>query len=248
MGTRIQVTDEIEAYRAEPEGSQVRGGLVLIHEIWGLVPHIEDVADRFAAAGYLTVAPDLLSHIGMDAALGLELFADYTSADDAVRSAAQPRMREMTAPAQAPEYATWATGQLRACVDLLAADERVAGRIAALGFCFGGSYAFVIAANDRRVRAAVPFYGIAPDGIEKIAGRVLAVYGETDERVTATAEATEQRLTAAGVTVTTQVYPGVGHAFFNDTSPTTYDEPAAQDSWQRTLAFLDTCLTTGSEV
>lgn len=65
MGSRITVTDEIEAYRAEPDG-EARGGVVLIHEIWGLVPHIEDVADRFAAAGYLTIAPDLLSHIGMD--------------------------------------------------------------------------------------------------------------------------------------------------------------------------------------
>ncbi|MEJ7649623.1 MAG: dienelactone hydrolase family protein [Nakamurella sp.] len=247
MGTWITVGDEVEAYRAEPEGSRVRGGMVLIHEIWGLIPHIQDVADRFAAAGYLTIAPDLLSHIGVDRALGLELFADYTSSDDAVRSAAQPRMRAMTAPAQAPEYARWATDQLRSCIDLLAAEPTVGDRIAAVGFCFGGSYAFAIAAADARVRVTVPFYGVAPDDIEAITGRVLAIYGEPDERVASTGDATQRRLTAAGVDATTQVYSGVDHAFFNDTNTHTYDAAAASDAWQRTVAFLHEHLTPTTE-
>lgn len=237
MGTRTAVGEEIQAYRAEPQGT-VRGGVVLVHEIWGLVPHIEDVADRFAAAGYLTIAPDLLSHLGLEPAMGQQLFADYTSPDDAVRSAAQPRMREVMAPAQAPEFAAWATAQLRRCVDVLAADERVDGRIAVVGFCFGGTYAFALAAADDRVRAAVPFYGVAPDDIASITGAVLAIYGETDERVTSGAEQVGRTLSDAGVDATVQVYPGVGHAFFNDTNGQTHDAAAAADAWQRVQRFL----------
>src|SRR3954466_8176073 len=83
----------IPLYRADPEG-EPRGGVVVIHEVWGLVDHIKDVADRFAAEGYLTVAPDILSNVGLPPEVGAELQSLLFGGDDAARSEAQPRLRE----------------------------------------------------------------------------------------------------------------------------------------------------------
>src|SRR5688572_12396065 len=123
------------AYRAAPEGDP-RGGIILIHEIWGLVPHIIAVADRFAAEGYVVLAPDLLSDVGVTPEVGAELHAVMADPDEARRTAAQPRMREAMAPLRAPEFAGTAVGRLRKAVDVLAAEPGVDGRIAVVGFCF----------------------------------------------------------------------------------------------------------------
>src|SRR5688500_14305212 len=152
--------DGLGGYRAAPEGDP-RGGIILIHEIWGLVPHITGIADRFAAEGYVVLAPDLLSDVRVTPDVGSELHALMADPDEARRTAAQPRMREAMAPLRAPEFAATAVGKLRKAVDALAAEPGVEGRIAVVGFCFGGTYAFALAASDDRIRAAVPFYGTA---------------------------------------------------------------------------------------
>jgi carboxymethylenebutenolidase len=151
----------IAAYRAEPVG-ELRGALVLIHEIWGLVDHIEDVADRYAAEGYLVIAPDILSHGGVTPEVGQEL-ARLMAGTEEERAKAQPLMREKLAPVNVPEYAEWAVGALKSVVDYLVAQPDVDGRIGVLGFCFGGSYSFALAAADRRIRGAVSFYGFPPE-------------------------------------------------------------------------------------
>jgi carboxymethylenebutenolidase len=229
----------IPLYRADPEG-EPRGGVVVIHEVWGLVDHIKDVADRFAAEGYLTVAPDILSNVGLPPEVGAELQSLLFGGDDAARSEAQPRLREKLSVARSPEYAEWAVSVLTQVVDYLAAQGGVGERISAVGFCFGGSYVYALAADDTRVRAAVPFYGEAPATatLGDIEARVLAVYGETDERITGRLPELRQAMSAAGVDFTAVVYPGVGHAFFNDTNPARFDEEAAADAWRRTLDFL----------
>jgi carboxymethylenebutenolidase len=243
MGESITIDTtggRIPAYRADPEG-RVRGAVLLIHEVWGLVAHIRDVADRFAAEGYLTVAPDILSNAGVPPEVGAELQSLVFSADEAARVAAQPRMREALSVARSPDYAEWATGVLVQVVDYLDAQSGGHGRIAAVGFCFGGTYVYAVAAEDTRIRAAVPFYGTVPEEatLGDIRCPVLAFYGERDERLTSRVPEYEAAMTAAGVAYTPIVYPGVGHAFFNDTNPTTYSEDAAADAWRRTLDFLD---------
>ena len=247
MGRRIELEagDRFAAYVAEPASpAGVRGGVVVIHEIWGLVEHITSIADRFAAEGYVAVAPDLASHVGIDAHLGQELQQIMASHDEAVRSEGQPRLREATSPLHAPEFAEWAIPALRAAVDLLAEQPGVDGRIAVVGFCFGGSYAFALASADPRVRAAVPFYGAPPrtTDLASIAAPVLAFYGQQDERVLATLPRVTEGMRDAGVDFTAHVYPGVGHAFFNDTNARTYDAATADDAWRRTLRFLDEAL------
>jgi carboxymethylenebutenolidase len=241
VGQLIKLNNgEFSAYLAEPPET-VRGGLVLIHEIWGLVDHIKDVADRLAESGYVAVAPDLLTGIGISAEVGQQLLRLLTSNNAAERSRAQPMLREKLAPTHSPEFAQWAVAALRRTVDYLAERPDVENRIGVIGFCFGGSYSLALAAADSRIRVAVPFYGSPPDSTDvgKISCPVLAFYGDQDERLISSLPEVSKAMAEAGVDFTSQVYPNVGHAFFNDTSPLTYDEASAADAWKRTLQLLD---------
>jgi len=230
----------LDVYVARPAGEPI-GGLVLIHEIWGLVGHITDVADRFAAAGWLVAAPDILSHGGVAPALGEELFALMNSDDEEARAAAQPRMREALSGMRAPEYAAWAVSALRATVDWLAAQPGAGQRVAVTGFCFGGTYAFLLAAHDQRVRAVAPFYGTAPsaDRIADIAAPVLALYGQHDPALIDALPSVTEAMAHAGVDFEAVVYPESAHAFFNDTGRR-YNPADAADAWQRVTDFLRT--------
>jgi len=240
MGTMTEFPEhELSAYRADPEGDP-RGAVVVVQEIWGLTDHITDVADRFAAEGYVAVAPDLLAHVGLTAEVGSRIFALNNSASEQERLAAQPQLREATTPARQPEFAAWAVPALRAVVDALVGEPGIDGRVGVVGFCFGGTYAFALAAADDRVRAAVPFYGTFPEQADPatIACPVLALYGEDDHRITDGVPDLEARMGEAGVDFTARVYHGVGHAFFNDDAPSRYNAEVAADAWARTLAFL----------
>lgn len=234
---------DVTAYRADPPGP-ARGGLVVIHEIWGLVPHIRDVADRYAREGYLVLAPDLLSDAGITPEVGEHLDALRHEPDERARLDGQALLREKLAPTREPEFAEATTARLRTVVDALAAEPGVDGRIAVTGFCFGGTYSFALAAADPRIRAAIPFYGTAPDAaaIARIACPVLALYAEDDPRIIGTLPETRANMADAGVAFTEKIYPGVRHAFFNDTNASAYDAVAAGDAWARALAFLATHL------
>jgi carboxymethylenebutenolidase len=239
MGTMIDLPRHgLTAYRADPPG-EVRGGIVVIQEIWGLADHITDVADRFAEEGYIAIAPDLLGHIGLTPEVGAEL-QQLMSADEATRTAAQPRMRETLGGARSPEFAAWAVPALRAVVDLLVEQPEVDGSVGVVGFCFGGSYSFALALAEPRLRAAIAFYGDFPETGDPatIACPVLAFYGEEDHGITDGVPELEQRMADAGVDFTARLYHRVGHAFFNDTSPSRYNAEAAADAWQRSLDFL----------
>lgn len=241
----IEIPDsDLAAYRADPpgtaQGGPPRGALIVIHEIWGLVDHIRGVADRFAAEGYLVVAPDILSDAGVTPTVGQELHDLAMNPDEAARTSAQPLMREKLSASREPEYGAWAVAQLRKVVDYLAAQPGVGGRIGVTGFCFGGSYTFALAAAEPRIRAAAPFYGSPPETAELagIACPVHAFYGGTDERIMAGLPGVTSAMAAAGVDFQSTVYEGAAHAFFNDTNATTYDPDAAADAWSRVLAFL----------
>jgi carboxymethylenebutenolidase len=238
----LEADGPLEAYVAEPDGARPpKGGLVLIHEIWGLVDHIKDVAERFAREGYVVIAPDLLSRVGIQPSLGQELQEARFSADERVRSEAQPRLRDAMAPIQAPAFAAWALTALRGAVDRLQETPGVGNQVAVTGFCFGGTYSFALAAEDPRIRAAVPFYGAPPEVTEtdKITAPVLAFYGDLDERLMTSLPDVEQAMKRGGVRFTSHVYAGAGHAFFNDSNPHTYVPAAAADAWTRTIGFLD---------
>jgi carboxymethylenebutenolidase len=251
MGTRIQIETTggtIDAYRADPEGTP-RGAVLVISEIWGLVAHIEDVAERFAREGYLAIAPDILSSVGVTPELGAELTAAMSSSDDAVRAEVQPVLREKFTAASAPDYAAWAVEVLQQVTDYTDAQFDGEADIAVVGFCFGGTYAWELAAADTRIRLAVPFYGVAPSAttLADVSAPVLAFYGENDGRVTGTLPELSETLSGLGADFTSVVYPGAGHAFFNDTNPMTYDADSANDAWAKVLIALGERLPNRSE-
>lgn len=238
----LQTIDGVTVYRADP-ASEPKGALIVIHEIWGLVDHITSIADRFAAEGYLVFAPDLLSDAGVTPEVGLELFAMMNDPDEQRRTLNQPRLREAFAAPRAPEFAASAVAKLTSLVDALEAEPGIDGRIAVLGFCFGGSYSFALAQADSRVKAAIPFYGEAsPDAVASIHCPVLAFYGDQDARLIDALPAVEAAMTDAGVDFTAKIYPDAGHAFFNDTNPHAFVPSAAGDAWSRSLEFLESKL------
>ena len=219
----------------------MRGGLILIHEIWGLVGHTCDVADRFAREGYVVVAPDLLADQGVTEEGTAGLGEALAHPDPAVRDAAQPKLRALFAPVRDPGFAALTIERVRACFDHLYDDAEVAGRVGIVGFCFGGSYSFSLAVHEPRLSAAVPFYGhanLTDEELARIEAPVLAFYGQEDEGLVTALPELEGAMTKAGVDFTATVYPHAGHAFFNDTNRFAYRQGPAEDSWARTLDFL----------
>lgn len=230
---------DLQAYRADPQGP-AKGTVLVIHEIWGLAPHIMDVADRFAREGYVAVAPDLTGLAGLDAALMAEL--GEQRADPAAQSAAQPKIREATAPLKSPESAVRVKAGVSDAFHYLDSTPEGAGRTAAVGFCFGGSYVFALAVAEPLLRAAVPFYGHADYPVAElatIACPVLAFYGAQDTRLMQLLPELTEHMQQAGVDFRPTVFPGAGHAFFNDSNPAVYREEPARLAWSQTLEFLE---------
>ena len=203
---------------SEPEG-QPRGGVLVIHENKGLTDHIRSVAGRFAASGYAALAPDLLSREGGTAALG-----DPAKVTATLGTVAPARL----------------VADLRSALTEL--STRVEARkLGTVGFCFGGGLVWrLVDAGEPKLSAAVPFYGPLPDkpDFSRSGAAVLGIYAEADARVNAGRDAAATALTAAGLPHDLVTYPGVDHAFFNDTGPR-YNAEAAADAYQRVLNWFD---------
>jgi carboxymethylenebutenolidase len=200
-----------------------RGSVLVIHENRGLTDHIRTVAGRLAASGFSALAVDLLSPEG-----GTASFADSAEATAALNAAPMARhVANMKAGLSELE---------RRGPDL---------KLGAVGFCFGGAMVWnLLGAGEPRLRAAAPFYGPFPEGASLAGSRnaaVLAVYAGEDARVNATREAAEAALRTAGLTYEAQGYPGVGHAFFNDTGGR-YNAEAAAAAYQKLIGWFTTHL------
>jgi carboxymethylenebutenolidase len=228
------------AHLALPEGAGKYPALVLIEEIWGVDAHIKDVAERLAREGFIVLAPELLpedtlAKMTTDPQLKIDLF------NPEKREQVQPVLREAMAPMSQPDFAQGAIAKLRACVDYLVAHAQGNGKVGSIGFCFGGTYSLHLAINDPRLDACVVFYGMPPEPMDQVASiacPVLILTGEKDERIVAKLPEFEAAMKEHDQEYESTVYPGVGHAFFNDTNPRTYDENVARDAWSKTLSFL----------
>ena len=216
-----------EGYQAEPRAAKAPlGSVLVIHENRGLNAHTEDVARRLALAGYRAVAPDFISPAG------------GTPADQDAARAAIGKLDLAQSAADAV-----------ATLGLLKSLPGANGRAGAVGFCWGGGMVNRIAvAAGPGLHAGVPYYGPAPDPslAYRVEAAMLLHYAERDERVNATGLPWAEALKAAGKTVQSFVYPGVEHAFHNDTSAERYNEAAARLSWQRTVDFLAATVGPGS--
>ena len=239
MNTNIKIAGR-GVYHSYPDAGtngKKHPGLIVIEEIWGVNEHIRSVADRFAAEGYSVLSPELLPETFVSL-ITPELQRDLFNPEK--QHEVQPKVRDAMAPIHQAEYAAETITTLKACVDYLMEDEGVDGTVAVLGFCFGGTYAFHLAAHDERIRAAVPFYGQAPstEEVARIVCPVLAFYGDKDERLMESLPKLKEDMISTHKDFEAVVYEGVGHAFFNDTNVRAYDEKCANDAWEKTLRFL----------
>lgn len=233
--SEVTISGQTPAYLAEADGATT--AIIVTHEVWGLNDQIRSVADRLAAAGYLALAPDLLVGTGITDQMTPELIAEVFNPE--TRDAAQPKLRAAMAPIQSPEFGVATVERLKACFDYLVERPNIK-HVVAWGFCFGGSYSFSLACAEPKLAAAIVFYGHAPDEDElvKIACPVYGYYGETDTALVEALPELEATMKRLGKQFESKVYPGVGHAFFNDTNPVTYNQEVADDAWGRVLTIL----------
>ena len=206
-----------KGYLAKPAGGG-GPGVIVLQEWWGLVDHIQQVADRFAEQGFVALAPDLYqgkSTSRPDEAGRLMMALDIERAVRDVRGAIS--------------Y-------------LLERGGARPGKVAAIGFCMGGQLALATACADARVGAVADFYGVHPQAkldLARLQAPVLGIFAERDGFVTpAVARKLEADLQAAGKQTDFHIFPGVDHAFFNDSRPDVYNPAAASQAWQRTLQFF----------
>ena len=204
-----------EGYLALPPSGK-GPGVIIIQEWWGLVPHIKDVADRFAREGYVALAPDLYHG------------KTTTEPDEAGKLMMSLKMPE-------------AAKDMSGAYDYLKAHAACTGKIGSVGFCMGGGLSLVIATLNL-IDACVVYYGAivgAPPDLSKLSGPVLGHYADHDDWASPEkAREMEKQLHDLGKEATVHIYAGTEHAFFNDSRPEIYNKAAADLSWERTLAFF----------
>lgn len=209
----------IRGYLARPSNESPAPVILVCHENRGLTPHIQDVTRRFAKAGYVGLAVDLLSRQGGSAALGQENV---------------PGALGNISPDQFVEdfKSGWQYLQGQPVAD--------AARVGMTGFCFGGGVTWRVATQMPELLAAVPFYGPHPplEDVPSIQAAVLAIYGELDSRINSGIPAIEQAMLKNGKIYEKMIYQGADHAFHNDTGGR-YHPEAARDAWERTLAWFE---------
>lgn len=215
---------ETSGHLAVPDGGAKGPGVVVIQEWWGLDEHIKSIADRFAEAGFVALAPDL--YYG----------AVATEPDEARKLVMALR-----------ENWQEAMAIIQAAVDTVLTHEQTASAsVGVTGFCMGGGLTWHGAAKLKNIGAAVPFYGGGPEmsdeEVAQISVPVLAIFGELDQGVSPeVAKARAVQMDKAGVQHETIVYPDAHHAFFNDTRPI-YNAEAAADAWSKMTALFSDAL------
>jgi len=201
-------------------------GIVVIQEWWGLVPHIKDVCDRFAAEGFTALAVDIYHGSA----------ASNTEPDQAGKL-----MMELDVPRAGREMAAAARW-------LLQSGKATGECVGVVGFCMGGGLAQYVATLAPEVCATVVYYGVIPwenvkPDFSKLNGPVLGHWATNDDfNSVDKVQALEQTIRDAGKPVEFFYYDGTQHAFFNDTRPDVHDADASRQSWERSLAFFRTNL------
>ena len=211
----------VSGYLTRPKGDASLPAVVVIHQNRGLDDHIRDVARRLAKAGYVALAPDLLSRQG-----GTRSFPN----DEAV-TAAIGKLDEDSL-----------TKDLTGAINYLKGEKFVrANKIGVTGFCWGGGNALLITTRNKDLAAAVIYYGRNPKNLEdvkNINAAVLGNYGEKDTGITSQVPKLEEAMKQYGKSFEYKIYPGAPHAFNNDTNPERYNAEAAKEAWARTLDFF----------
>jgi len=209
---------EMKGYLVEPKDASGKlGAVIVIHENRGLNPHIRDVARRMALEGFIALAPDFLSPLG-----GTPENED--------------KAREMFSTLDRPATVANAEATLAYLTKLANSN----GKVAAIGFCWGGGLVNEFATKSPELKAGVAYYGAQPKAtdVPGIKAALMLHYAGLDERINAGIDAYKKALEENGKNFQIFVYDAVAHAFNNDTSAARYDKKAAELAWTRTVEFL----------
>jgi carboxymethylenebutenolidase len=219
---------EVNCSIAYPEVKDKATAVIVIHEIFGLTDWVRGVTDQLAEAGYIAIAPDLLSGSAPGGGGTAEL-----GGGDAVRRAIS---------SLPPDQITADLNAVAAYVSKLPACN---GKVAVAGFCWGGGQTFRFATNNKDIKAAFSFYGPMPDKDEdlaRISCPVYGFYGGTDARITASIPRATEQMKKAGKTYDPVTYEGAGHGFMrageDPGDKNTANKKARDDAWIRWKALL----------
>ncbi len=254
----------VSAYLSRPESAAgPLPAVIVIQEIWGVDEHIADLTERFAAAGYLALAPDLFSAGGGRPPMlsfervgrAKEFLNTLPPGEWGSIVGDEERRREALSALPDGEQVGETLGalfgglarnidayvsNLRAAVEFVRSHPASRGRaVASVGYCMGGALSGRLACEEPELAAAAIYYGQAASSeqVAQIRCPIRGFYGEEDERITSGVPEFESALSDAGVNHELRVYPDTGHAFFNDTRPS-YRPESARDAWGRTLQFF----------
>lgn len=206
----------VDVFIARPEGATRAPAIIVVQEWWGLNPHIEDIAQRFAHAGFIAAAPDLY---------------DGVVTKDAKEAA---NLMGALKTEKGLEDLQIVLGHLRSLKEVAS--------VGITGFCMGGTYALLLPCHDK-LEAAAPFYGDVPVDtsiIGRLSCPLLFIAGEKDQWINhEKTNRLESALKQYGKEGEVRVYQGADHAFFNDTRPEVYSRANAEDAWKRVIEFFN---------
>ncbi|HLH53460.1 MAG TPA: dienelactone hydrolase family protein [Verrucomicrobiae bacterium] len=218
---------DVNCFIAYPEVKEKATAVIVIHEIFGLTDWVRGVTDQLAEAGYIAIAPDLLSGAAPNGGGTAEL-----GGGDAVRKAISSLPKDQI------------TADLDAVAGYVKGLPACNGKLVVAGFCWGGGESFRYATHNKDLKAALVFYGIPPasdDEISRINCPVYGFYASNDARITSTVEKTSERMKKAGKTYEPVTYEGAGHGFMRagEAPDATADNKKARtESWARWRAIL----------
>ncbi len=213
---------EVNCFIAYPEVKDKATAVIVIHEIFGLSDWVRGVTDQLAEAGYIVIAPDLLSGSAPGGGGTAEL-----GSGDAVRKAISSLPPDQI------------TADLKAVADYVAKLPASNGKVAVGGFCWGGTQSFRFATNNKNIKAAFVFYGSGPEkeaDLARIACPVYGFYGGNDNRINAAIPKSTELMKQAGKTYEPMIYDGAGHGFMRagEAPDASADNKKAREAaWQR---------------
>jgi carboxymethylenebutenolidase len=217
----------VETFVVYPEAKDKRPVVLIIHEIFGMTDWVQDLADQVAAAGYIAVAPDLLSGMGPNGGRS-SAFAGQSEVTEAVGKLNPDQI----------------TADLNAVADTALKFPSANGKLYVSGFCWGGGQSFRFATNRGDLSAAFVFYGPPPatDAMARIRVPIYGFYAGLDNRIGAMIPATIEQMKAAGKTYDPVTYDGARHGFMRlgeALEGTDADRKARTDAWARWKGILD---------
>jgi carboxymethylenebutenolidase len=215
----------VQTFVVYPEVSDKRPVVLIIHEIFGMTDWVQDLADQVAEAGYIAVAPDLLSGMAPNGG-GSSDFAE----GQAVKGVSMLNPDQITA-------------DLNAVADYALKIPSANGKVYVAGFCWGGSQSFRFATNRSDLSAAFVFYGGPPpaDAMARINAPVYGFYGGNDERIGATIPTARENMKAAGKVYEPVTYEGAGHGFMRAgemPDANAGNQKARDEAWARWKSIL----------